>query len=162
MPRPTRLHLPRRTLAPPAPHFESPYHRWELSIVLLRLIIYSNRAGSKLPLARLLTHSPQAVCILFLFFTQRLWSFTLHNRSYVHRILNRITICCAYSSVTGGAIKGVGVYSAQERACVGGRGDFGRLEARWDPFSKFNTKNFYRGRDKKVSVWYINPTQYAM
>ena len=39
--------------------------------------------------------------------------------------------------------KGVGVYSAQKGPRVGGRGDFGRLEARWDPFSKFSTKNFY-------------------
>src|SRR5580692_1313604 len=74
-PRPTHLHLPRRTLvppAPPAPPSESPYHRWELSIVLPRLIIYSNRVGLEpnLPLTRLLTHSPQTVCTLFPFFTQ--------------------------------------------------------------------------------------------
>jgi len=47
--------------------------------------------------------------------------------------------------------KGAGVYSAQEGARVGGRGHFGRLEARWDPFSKFNSENFlYRDYDRKV------------
>src|SRR5271163_2805145 len=72
-PRPTRLHLPRRTLAPPAPPCESPYHRWELSIVPPRLIIYSNRVGLEpnLPLTRLLTHNPR-LSALFPFFTQHL------------------------------------------------------------------------------------------
>jgi hypothetical protein len=66
-PRPTRRHLPWRTVAPPAPPSESPYHRWELSIVLPRLIIYSNRVGLEpnLPLTRLLTHNPQTVYTYF-------------------------------------------------------------------------------------------------
>jgi hypothetical protein len=75
------LHLSLRTLAPPSPPSESPYHRWELSIVPLRLIIYSNRVGLEpnLPLTRLLTPEPQTVCNLFAFFMQRLESLMLHS-----------------------------------------------------------------------------------
>jgi len=102
-PRPTRLHLPQRGLAPPAPLSESPYHRWELSIIPPHLIVCFNRVRLEpnLPLTRLLRHNFQTVCTLFR---------PLHNvfdllryiaRLYVHRVPNRITISYyTYSSVS--------------------------------------------------------------
>jgi hypothetical protein len=72
----------RRTLPLPTPPSEFPPHHYELSIVPPRLIIYSNRVGLEpnLPLTRLPTHYPPAICILFPFFAQHLWSFTLHGQ----------------------------------------------------------------------------------
>src|SRR2546423_2746480 len=62
-PRPTRLHPPRRTQAPPAPPSRAPRTprtpRWELSTVPPRPTIYSNRVGMDpdLPLTRLPVHN---------------------------------------------------------------------------------------------------------
>ena len=77
-PRPTHLHLPRRTLAPPDPQCEPSYHRWELSTIPPRLIIYPSRVGLEpsLPVTRLLTYNPQTIYTLF---PQRLWSHTSHG-----------------------------------------------------------------------------------
>jgi hypothetical protein len=49
----------------------SPCHRWELSTIPPRPIIYSNQVGLE-PEQRLPVHNSQTVYILFLIFTQRL------------------------------------------------------------------------------------------